>query len=121
MYDDLVELTCLSASLTSSAFSARIPPSPPPTLVPSMEGTGTVPFSGAKYSDDGLYSLPLSEAESESELEEAEGAGAGSASVGEAVSENNEGAMVRIATISSGLSERLSAKAELRFVRGFRT
>lgn len=45
-----VRLTFLSSSLTSSTESARMPPSPPVTDVPSIDGSGASPLSGARYS-----------------------------------------------------------------------
>lgn len=62
--------------------------------MPSILGSGACPPRGAQYSDEGLYSLPLSEALSDSDEEEATGAGVGRASVGELVSEKREGAML---------------------------
>ena len=43
-------LTFLSSSLTWSTESALMPPSPPVTEVPSIEGSGASPLSGARYS-----------------------------------------------------------------------
>ena len=56
----LERLTCFSSSPTSSSRSALTPPSPPPTLVPSMLGSGAWPERGAMYSDE-VELRPLSE------------------------------------------------------------
>jgi hypothetical protein len=86
------QLTALSSMPTSSSLSALTPPSPPPTLVPSILGSGACPERGAMYSE----SLSPSEDE-EDEREEREGRD--EVGEGESVGEKREGMAVGTAAM----------------------